>query len=454
MFVRYPLLLGSSILLLAAVGCSGEGTTSEGAPTYHADIEPLLARHCQSCHSPGNIGPFSLVNYEQAKALAPAIVAATQSGSMPPFGAKDTDECQPRFGWKDDLRLSQAEIDRIAAWNAAGAPEGDPASAPAPFVPPEPGLPGAAMELTPKTPFVTSGDNDQFRCFVMDPALTGTKFIDGMHIVPGNPAVVHHALTFRAQRDDILPKVDADGGFECFGSPSGDLLHAWAPGAVPFVLDPGIGAELGPNHVFVTQIHYHPAGKVADPDATKLQVRFTEAEPKWAFQIGLIGNSDNASDGLMPGPNDNGGAEFRIPAGVKDHTETSFFVVPPLPGTDHAKLYMVGSHMHYVGTDMHIKVDRKATFNDDPESECLVQTPDWSFAWQRTYVYDTPIDALPQAHAGDVFTLRCTYDNTLENPDLKRALSEQGLMHPTEVRLGESTLDEMCLFVLGYLLPR
>ena len=41
--------------------------------------------------------------------------------------------------------------------------------------------------------------------------------------------------------------------------------------------------------------------------------------------------------------------------------------------------------------------------------------------------------------------IRCTYDNTIDNPDLAGALAEQGLDAPTDVVLGEGTLDEMCL---------
>ena len=45
--------------------------------------------------------------------------------------------------------------------------------------------------------------------------------------------------------------------------------------------------------------------------------------------------------------------------------------------------------------------------------------------------------------------MRCTYDNSLGNPKLVAALAEEKLAQPREVRLGESTLDEMCLGVFG-----
>jgi hypothetical protein len=61
---------------------------------------------------------------------------------------------------------------------------------------------------------------------------------------------------------------------------------------------------------------------------------------------------------------------------------------------------------------------------------------------------DVPLVALESIFGGDSVHLRCTYDNTLSNPFLARALAEQQLTAPIDVRLGESTLDEMCLTAL------
>jgi hypothetical protein len=54
---------------------------------------------------------------------------------------------------------------------------------------------------------------------------------------------------------------------------------------------------------------------------------------------------------------------------------------------------------------------------------------------------------------GDLLRLRCRYDNTIKNPFLAKALSDAGLSAPVDVRLGEETLDEMCLGAVGFLVP-
>ena len=104
--------------------------------------------------------------------------------------------------------------------------------------------------------------------------------------------------------------------------------------------------------------------------------------------------------------------------------------------------------MHYLGQDMKTTIIQANPAPGEPAEECLIQTPQWDFTWQRYYTYDAPLEELPEVRSGDVISLRCTYDNTLSNPFLKRALVEQHLSAPVDVRLGEATLDEMCVAAL------
>lgn len=46
---------------------------------------------------------------------------------------------------------------------------------------------------------------------------------------------------------------------------------------------------------------------------------------------------------------------------------------------------------------------------------------------------------------GDVLRIKCTYDNTLDNAKVGASLLDRGLTLPQDVKLGETTLDEMCL---------
>jgi hypothetical protein len=436
-----------------ATGGSSATSSATGGPsakpTFHKDIEPILQKSCQSCHTAGKIAPFALTTYDDAKTVASLLVTRTADRTMPPWGAFETETCKPRHAWQDDKRLTDAEIKTIEEWNTAGALEGDPADAPAKAAPGTDGLPGVQTTVTPLKPFVASGDKDQFRCFVLDPKLDKKRYLNGSHFIAGNPKVVHHALMFLDEKNESAAKVDADGGYDCFGGPdlsNATLIAAWAPGGVPNEYPSNIGLPMAAGSKLVMQIHYHPAGATGAPDSTQFQMRFTDVDPDYEAAIALIGNYTKAQpdgDGLLPGPDDTNGPQFFIPAGAKGHTETMRFTVPS--GLPELKVYGVATHMHYVGTDMSIQVVRAAPTTTQPETECLVETPRWDFNWQRQYAYDTSIATLPTLRTGDQVTFKCTYDNSMDNPFVKRALLEQKLSAPQDVSLGETTLDEMCL---------
>jgi hypothetical protein len=459
-----------ALVVAGAAGCHGsagsgspDGATAAG-PTFHKDVEPILEQSCQRCHWSGGIGPFSLVGYQNVTAVGSLIAGATQQGIMPPWGALETGECQPRLPWRDDLRLPAAEIATIGTWVQNGMPEGNPADAPPPLMLPIGGLSQVDLELAPSTPFTPQTGADQYRCFVLDPGATQTLWMSGFALVPGNPRIVHHALVFLDQDGSSTKLADASGGYDCFGGPgisSPLLLGAWAPGSPPFEPGPNIAMPIPAGSRLVMQVHYHPATATTPigADATKFQMRLVSQVPQYVMAILLLGNIATQSadgQGLQPDPDDrNGMVEFRIPAGATHHTETMRFAIPQLTarsadGGQHPldlRLHSVGSHMHYLGTDMKISIEHSGGAQADAavDSECLLETPRWDFHWQRLYTYDAPVDQLPLLRAGDMVTLRCTYDNSLDNPAVVAALGEQGLSAPRDVVLGEGTLDEMCL---------
>ena len=41
-----------------------------GVPTYSKDVAPILQKNCQVCHRPGEIGPFPLLTYSDARQRA------------------------------------------------------------------------------------------------------------------------------------------------------------------------------------------------------------------------------------------------------------------------------------------------------------------------------------------------------------------------------------------------
>src|SRR5207249_11280734 len=77
----------------------------------------------QSCHRPGQVGPFSLMSYEQAVKWGADVAAAAQGRQMPPWKA----ERDGRF--RNERGLTDQQIATLVGWVEAGTPAGDPASA-------------------------------------------------------------------------------------------------------------------------------------------------------------------------------------------------------------------------------------------------------------------------------------------------------------------------------------
>jgi hypothetical protein len=427
-----------------------DGGAGASGVTFHKDVEPILQKSCQGCHLEGGIAPFSLIAYADAKAHARDLVTQTQARNMPPWGAQETPDCTPTRKWKQDLRLGEAELATLKSWSDDGAPEGDPKDAPPPLTATAPGLQGVTDTLKTAAPYAMTSTNDDFRCFVIDPALATTRYLNGSFFIAGNPTIVHHALLFSDPAGESKSKV-TDVATQSYGCQGGagiaktGLLAAWAPGGVPNDLPSNIGATVAAGTLLVLQVHYHPHldGPQA-ADQTTVQLRFSDTKPEYNLVSALIGNFSGAPQ-LLAGPDDPAaGPAFVIPANASGHTETMNFTMPKGIGTQ-VYVYGVAAHMHYVGVSETVKILRASSAAE----ECLLSVPRWDFSWQRGYAYDTEIASLPTLSSGDIVDIKCTYENTMKNPKLAASLVERKMSAPIDVHLGETTLDEMCLAPLS-----
>jgi hypothetical protein len=468
--MRIKFLIGA-VVLGAGLGCSGGGSTAVTIAnvSFHRDVEPILQKHCDMCHVTGGIAPMPLVTYQDSMPYAAMMAAQTSTRAMPPWGAVSTSECTPPLSWKDNPSLTDDQIAILGTWSAAGAPEGDPADAPPPLTPQPIGLSGVNADLAPAAPWTLSSESaDEFRCFVLDPQITQTTFLNGSFVVPGDPEIVHHVLVFADPKaaSPALVTDQATQSYDCFGGPNisqTTLLAAWAPGGVPMDYPSNVGTQLAAGTLLVMQVHYHPHVTTGGlpSDQTHFQMRLASTTPQYIAVTALPGNYSSAVDstgnGLLPGPDDpDTGPAFIIPPGVSGHTETMQFTLPtnyknqPLPSA--IPIFAIAGHEHYVGSGVQVSVHHLQPPVGTPADQCLLTIPHWDFDWQRAYLYDAPIDKLPAVGPGDIVTIRCTYDNTLDNPKLAASLAEQGLSEPQTVKLGETTLDEMCLGPMVFLL--
>src|SRR5262245_59952660 len=108
----------AACLLFACASVTDVGIAA--APvTFNQHIAPLLHRHCAVCHRPGEAAPFSLLTYTDAVKKSRTMARATESHAMPPWKAEPAS-----YPYRDERRLSDAEIELIQSWVQTGTPEG------------------------------------------------------------------------------------------------------------------------------------------------------------------------------------------------------------------------------------------------------------------------------------------------------------------------------------------
>src|SRR5581483_9371850 len=255
MVIRSKRVPRPSSLALGLAALAGLVSTLGAAPdvTFTRDIAPILYRRCAECHHPGAVAPFPLITYQDVAKRAQLVPSVTASRYMPPWLAT-----APHF--KNERRLSEAEIATIHRWAAAGAPEGDPAEAPpAPEFSSDWPLGPPALETEMRAPFSVPADGpDLYQCFVIPLENTPERYVKAIDIRPGNSKVVHHALLFQDITREARHR-DTGSGYPCFGTP-GFLpargLGGWTPGKQPVAAPPGMAETLYAHADLVLQVHY------------------------------------------------------------------------------------------------------------------------------------------------------------------------------------------------------
>src|SRR5258705_12339695 len=88
--------------------------------TFAKDIAPILYQNCVSCHRPGEVAPFSLLDYKTVKKHSDDIATVTESRYMPPWKAE-----AGHGDFMNERRLTEAQIEIIQTWTKQGAAESD-----------------------------------------------------------------------------------------------------------------------------------------------------------------------------------------------------------------------------------------------------------------------------------------------------------------------------------------
>jgi tetratricopeptide (TPR) repeat protein len=375
--------------------------------TFAKDIAPIIWSRCAPCHRPGEIGPFSLITYDDVRQHARQIADVTARRIMPPW--------KPAAGkgdFQSARRLTDAELESLQQWIAGGGPEGD-ASA----LPPLPdwsggwqlGPPDLVVRM-PEEYTVPADGTDVFRTFVMPIPVAAARYVRAIEFHPGNARVVHHANlgVDRTRSSRQLDARDPEPGYA--GSmerdaryPEGQLL-GWTPGQAPHPAPEGTQWRLEPGSDLVVQLHLQPTGKTERVGVT-VGFFFTD-QPPTRTPVGLRLGSETID----------------IPAGAPDYIVADQYRLPV-----DVEVLAVQPHAHNLARRM----EAKAELPDGP-TRWLIAIEDWDFRWQDVYRYAEPL-VLPK---GTTLSIRYTYDNSAGNP--------RNPHHPpARVVWGQNTSDEM-----------
>lgn len=385
------------------------GTPSGPSVTFTRDIAPLLQRSCQHCHRPGSIGPMPLLTYEQVRPWARAIKAAVERRDMPPF---DIDRRVGVRQFKNDPALTVEDIETIARWVDAGAPQGSLADMPPPreFLPRDRWMIGTPDLVAgmPAPRRVAAQAPDEWLNIEVESGVTEDRYIQAVEIKPVSGfRVIHHSTA--------VSFTDAD--------PAGQFLVEYAPGKGGDVFPEGTGRLLPAGAKFRINLHLHAIGQ----------------EEQALVEVGLrLYPKGYTPQNVLHSVHIGDQEDLDIPARA-DNVRSEGYSVLARP----VRLTAFQPHMHNRGKAQCMEAilpvsgyGRRDGSNIVPIS-CVSR---FRFGWHTVYLYED--DVQPLLPAGTILRVVSWHDNSRANG---------GNPDPTNwVGFGQRTTDDMSLSWVSY----
>ena len=392
--------------------------------TFSADVATILQQKCQECHQPGSIAPMSLITYQQVRPWARSIRERVASRQMPPWHVERGVGVQK---FKNDMSLTDAQVDTIVRWVDAGALEGNPKDLP-PAVPlvttnewkgVRDGYGKPDMVIRSPEYMMPANHQDVWYRPMSDIPITEPRWVRMVEIRPTSlegRKVVHHSIAYLVLNND--PEAVNTGTAAGFGTSttSSDTINRrpqlmeWAIGKGYDLFRPGTGKLIVPGEKISWDQHIHAAGEdLAAGSEVGLWFYPKGQEPKKrSYLIGFTGLRAARS--------------LDIPPNSVAFTE-GFTVLK-----ENALIENFQPHFHLRGKAMQVE-----GILPDGSHQLISYIGNFNFNWMTNYIYDD--DAAPLLPKGTVIHVSAWHDNTKankNNPD------------PDQwVGYGDRTVDEM-----------
>ncbi|MDD9895125.1 MAG: hypothetical protein OXU66_11255 [Gammaproteobacteria bacterium] len=441
-----------SLVVFATDGATIESTGpgADTAPSYVADVAPIIKENCANCHREGGIAPFAMDSKLAMQGWSPMIREVVMTKRMPP-GQIDN---KVSHRMKNEMNLTDAEMQTLVRWVNAGSPIDGAMDPLAGLEWPETkwtiaeelGEPDLIVKIPPQS-IPATGVVD-YMDIPIDLGLTEDRWVRGSEVAPDQKEVLHHIITtvippggaedrqsafinainslpeeraaairaemFAALAAGQSPDIDKifqenpdiDVGSLLGGSdPDLGSVAGYAPGNSVSINEEGVGGLLKAGTTLSLQMHYTTSGKEVT-DETEIGI--------WFYPEGVV-PEERMSGGV-------GNAfTIAIPPQAKDHEMRLVTHV-----TEEVDLYSLMPHMHFRGKRMKFT----AKYPDGSE-ELLLSVPDYDFNWQLAHEFAEPY----RIPAGTQIIAVGAFDN-----------SEQNAANPDpsiEVNWGEQSWEEM-----------
>ncbi|QIK77391.1 hypothetical protein G7071_11715 [Nocardioides piscis] len=373
---------------------------------------------------------------------------------------------------QSDEAKPEPTAEPVAASGTKSAHEDSHANAkPAKQVPLRPGERRATLKMpadyTAAAPY--GKGTDDYRCFLLDPRLDEPAWLTGTHVLPGNPAVVHHVILFQVAPEQVKAAKAKDRsedgeGWTCFGGTGLDQFQnvddaswigAWAPGGKESVTKPGYGVRLEKGARVVMQVHYNLLAG-AEPDVSAAQLRLAPGDaPLQSLHTMLLPapvelpcRAKHADGPLCDRAVALADVKERF--GAEGNTaDVLYFLCGGKPRAGERQsctrtvhqpmtIHGVAAHMHLLGREIKIEVNPGT-----PRARTILDIAVWDFDDQG----GRPIDPV-RVEATDTVKVSCRHVQWLR--DELPAFEGQPDRY---VVWGEGTTDEMCLGMLQVTRP-
>jgi mono/diheme cytochrome c family protein len=392
-------------------------------PTFSKDVAPIFQAKCQECHQPNSIAPMSLITYQDARPWARSIKERVATRQMPPWHIDRSVGVQK---FKNDMSLTDEQVETIVRWVDGGSLQGDPKDLP----PAKPlvtdnewqavrdgfGKPDLVVKSSEYT--MPAEHQDVWYRPMSDIPLNESRWVKLVEIRPTNlksRKIIHHSIAYLVLNND--PEAVNTGtanGPDRFGGD--DLVNRrpqlmeWAIGKGYDLFRPGTGKLLVPGEKISWDQHIHAVGEEVT-GGSEIGIWFYkkgEEPKKRSYLIGFTGIDRSKM--------------LDIPPNSMAMTE-GFTVLK-----ENALIENFQPHFHLRGKSMQVEA-----ILPDGAKQVLSYVGNFNFNWMTNYIYDD--DAAPLLPKGTVIHVTAWYDNTKankNNPD-----SDQW------VGYGDRTVDEM-----------